>query len=201
MQEIDTIQAADELLVDLSHGDSPEPAVAEIFLRYEPTIRSISSNYFVPGADADDVCQEGRIGLFKAMVNYDPSRNDKFRPFAVMCIRQQILNAVRSAARKKHMPLNSYVSLDEPVYEREEDGSLAAAQGESNPEVIFIDRESREGIDHIINSSLTPAEREVLSFYIKGVTYKDIANATGKNVKAVDNTIQSIKRKLKPKIS
>lgn len=183
---------------------SPEHAAdefaAELFSRYEPVVKGIASNYFVPGAEAEDVMQEGRIGLFKAVINYDPERSDKFKPFAIMCIKQQIQSAVRKAARKKHIPLNSYVSLDTPARDVEEDASFIAAGGESNPESIFINRESREDISRIINTSLSEKERAVLDLYIKGRTYREIADIIGRNTKYVDNTIQAAKRKLRARI-
>jgi len=191
----------DERLCELlSPESSSDEFAAELFARYEPVVKGIASNYFVPGAEAEDVMQEGRIGLFKAVINYDPARSDKFKPFAIMCIKQQIQSAVRSAARKKHIPLNSYVSLDTPTRDVEEDASLAAAGGGSDPEAIFIDRESREDISRIIDRSLSDAERTVLDLYIKGRSYKEIADLTGKNTKYVDNTIQAIKRKLRARI-
>lgn len=196
---METIQISDEALVTEMQNDG---AAAELFGRYEQTIRAIAANYFVAGADADDVIQEGRIGLFKAVVNYSPDRSDKFRPFALMCIKRQIQTAAMSASRKKHMPLNSYVPLDKTVLENDEDGGIfeaAEAEGK-NPESILIDRENREDIGYIINNSLNPAEREVLALYIQGVSYKDIARMTNRTVKSVDNAIQSIKRRLKAKI-
>lgn len=194
----------DEALVRKAHSmiSDSNNAVAEILLRYEPTVRAIASKYFVAGADDDDVIQEGRIGLFKAIVNYSYSRSDKFKPFAIMCIKRQIQTAVMSASRKKHMPLNSYVSLDIAA-SQDGDGlqlpELAESE-EKSPESILIDRESREDIGYIINNSLNPAEKDILILYMRGDSYKDIADQTGKTVKSVDNTIQGIKRKLKARI-
>lgn len=195
-EDIDT--KTDEYLIGDVRSESPESekAAAELFGRYEPMVKAIASNYFVPGGDADDVEQEGRLGLFKALLNYDMSRSDKFRPFAIMCIKQQILTAMRAASRQKNIPLNSYISLDKPGDDREEENRLPVSD-DNNPEAIFIDREKRETMDYIINSSLSGAERDVLDLYIKGMTYKEIAAELRKTTKFVDNTIQSIKRKLK----
>lgn len=191
----------DEELIEIARTESSasETAAAEIFLRYEVIIKSIASNYFVPGADSDDVEQEGRMGLFKAMLNYNSERSDKFRPFALMCIKQQILTAMKTAHRKKNTPLNSYISLDKPINEHEDENRLPVSD-ENNPESIFIDRENRETMDYIIDTYLSDGERLILNYYIKGCTYKEIADIIGKNVKAVDNAIQSIKRKLRTKI-
>ena len=191
----------DEELVEIARTESSDSgnAAAELFLRYESIIKSIASNYFVPGGDSDDVEQEGRMGLFKAMLNYSSERSDKFRPFALMCIKQQILTAMKTASRKKNTPLNSYVSLDKPINEHEDESGLSLSD-ENNPEAIFIDRESRETMDYIIDTSLNDVERMILNYYIKGCTYKEIACKMGKTVKAVDNSIQSIKRKLRMRI-
>lgn len=191
----------DEELVAETRAESSVSGrtVAEIFFRYESVIKSIASNYFVPGGDSDDVEQEGRMGLFKAILNYDPERSNRFRPFALMCVRQQILTAMKTAHRKKNTPLNSYISLDKPSDEYDEENRLPVSD-ENNPEAIFIDRERKEAMDYIINTSLNAGEREILDYYIKGRTYKEIADAAGKTVKSVDNSIQSIKRKLRMKI-
>ena len=113
----------DEELVAETRAESSVSGrtVAEIFFRYESVIKSIASNYFVPGGDSDDVEQEGRMGLFKAILNYDPERSNRFRPFALMCVRQQILTAMKTAHRKKNTPLNSYISLDKPSDEYDEE--------------------------------------------------------------------------------
>lgn len=198
MHPIDDISIkTDEQLVCDARGEtaSSATAVSELFGRYELTVKAIASNYFVPGGDADDVEQEGRLGLFKALLNYDISRSDKFRPFAIMCIKQQILTAMKAASRQKNIPLNSYISLDKQNDDRDEENRLPVSD-ENNPEAIFIDREKRETMDYIINTSLAEAEREVLGLYIKGMSYKEIALNTGRTTKSVDNTIQGIKRKL-----
>ncbi len=177
--------------------------IADLFERYEPTIRAIASNYFVAGGDSDDVIQEGRLGLFKALLNYNKEKNDRFKPFAIMCIKHQIQSAALSASRQKHMPLNSYISLDNAGYEGDEDFIFTpiAETEDKNPESIVIDRENRESLGDIINSLLNESELEVLQEYIKGESYKAIANKTNKSVKAVDNMLQSIKRKLKQRIT
>lgn len=177
--------------------------IAQLFERYEPTIRAIAANYFVAGGDSDDVIQEGRLGLFKALLNYNEDKSDRFKPFAIMCIKHQIQSAALSASRRKHMPLNSYISLDNTGYENDDDFTFApiAETEDKNPEAIVIDRENRESLGDIINSLLSEAEIEVLQEYIKGESYKAIAQRTNRSVKAVDNMLQSIKRKLKQRIT
>ena len=198
------INISDESLVkEALQSIDDNGIIAQLFERYEPTIRSIASNYFVAGADSDDVIQEGRLGLFKALLNYDRDKNDHFKPFAIMCIKHQIQSAALSASRQKHIPLNFYISLDDNGCDNDEDfifTSVAGTDGQ-NPESIVIDRENRENLGDIINTALNASEIEVLQEYIKGESYKSIANKTNKSVKAVDNMLQSIKRKLKQRIN
>lgn len=176
--------------------------IAQLFERYEPVIKAIAANYFVAGGDSDDVIQEGRLGLFKAMLNYDKEKCNRFKPFAILCIKRQIQTAAMSASRQKHIPLNSYISLDNSLFDDEDDGAIfeVAEGAEKNPETIIIDRENREDMDDIINNTLNTSEIEVLRLYMLDKSYKEIAQTTGKTVKAVDNTLQSIKRKLKQRI-
>lgn len=197
------INMSDETLVqEALKSLDDNGTIAHLFERYEPTIRAIAANYFVAGGDADDVIQEGRLGLFKAILNYNKEKSNQFKPFAILCIKHQIQSAAMSASRQKHMPLNSYISLDNTSYEDDDDFSFCtiAETDEKNPEAIVIDRESRENLGDIINSSLNESEIEVLQEYIKGESYKAIAEKTGKSVKAIDNMLQSIKRRLKQRI-
>lgn len=192
----------EELAKEAMRALDDSRTISQLFERYEPTIRAIASGYYVAGGDSDDVLQEGRLGLFKALMNYDPKKSDSFKPFAIMCIRRQIQSAALSASRRKHMPLNTYVSFYTPSRDDSDDsGVLEVPEGEEkNPENILIDRESREDMDDIISHVLNPSEIEVLQLYIAENSYKEIAQKAGKTVKAVDNMLQSIKRKLKHKI-
>jgi RNA polymerase sporulation-specific sigma factor len=193
-------KVTDEALVEAAQaGDSN--ALSEIFTRFERFVRAKASPYYLAGADEEDVIQEGRIGLLKAVRNFDGSRLSKFLPFADLCIKRQIMTAVKNAARKKHIPLNTYVSLDNSNFDEESDTTLLEvmeADGISDPEAIFIDRENEEGIRYIISKSLNPGEQEVLRQYLNGHSYKEIADKTGRTSKSVDNTLQRLKKKLKP---
>ncbi len=192
----------EELAKEAMRALDDSRTIAQLFERYEPIIKAIASNYYVAGGDSDDVLQEGRLGLFKAMLNYDSQKSDSFKPFAIMCIRRQIQSAVQSASRQKHMPLNTYVSFYTPSRDDSDDSGVLEVPEveEKNPENILIDRENREDMDDIISHVLNPSEIEVLQLYIAENSYKEIAQKTGKTVKAVDNMLQSIKRKLKHKI-
>lgn len=199
MESINVGNLSDEALVKTAqNGDNS--ALSEVFTRYEGLVRSKASAYYVAGADEDDVVQEGRIGLLNAIRSFDVRKNASFLPFAVMCIKNQIITAMKKASRLKHAPLNSYVSLDNTSFDDEENVSLGKTVKSDgmDPETILIDRENREGIEYIISKSLSSSELEVLNGYLNGETYKQIAEKTGRSVKSVDNSLQSIKRKLKP---
>lgn len=189
---------SDEALVTAAqNGD--DNALSEILTRYEGLVRSKASLYYVAGADEDDVIQEGRIGLLRAIRNFDGNKNKTFLPFAVMCIKNQIMTAIKKASRLKHAPLNSYVSLDNTAFDDENISLRDTVESDDmNPEAILIDRENREGIEYIISKSLNSFELEILNGYINGESYKQIAEKVGRSVKSVDNSLQSIKKKLKP---
>ena len=189
---------SDEALVTAAqNGD--DNALSEILTRYEGLVRSKASLYYVAGADEDDVIQEGRIGLLRAIRNFDGNKNKTFLPFAVMCIKNQIMTAIKKASRLKHAPLNFYVSLDNTAFDDENISLRDTVESDDmNPEAILIDRENREGIEYIISKSLNSFELEILNGYINGESYKQIAEKVGRSVKSVDNSLQSIKKKLKP---
>ena len=193
--DIDTL--SDEELVRLSQ-EGDHGALEEIVRRYLNLIRSRAGSYFIPGAEKDDIIQEGMIGLYKAVMEFDETKTAYFRSFAAACIKNNIITAVKTAARKKNMPLNSYISLTKGNYD--EDGEtlldIMAIGEESDPETIVIDRESADGIEYTINKALSKLELQVLLEYLSGGSYNEIAQKLGRDVKAVDNAIQRIKKKL-----
>ena len=197
-QKIDLSALSDEELVKVAQtGD--HSALEEIVSRYLNLIRSRAGSYFIPGAEKDDIIQEGMIGLYKAVMEFDETKTAYFRSFAAACIRNNIITAVKTAARKKNMPLNSYISLTKGNYD--EDGGetlldIMALDAQSDPETIVIDRESADGIEYTINKALSKLELQVLLEYLSGGSYNDIAQKLGRDVKAVDNAIQRIKKKL-----
>lgn len=185
---------SDEEVVGIAQtGD--EDALNHIIARYRNYVYSKANTYFLVGAEREDVAQEGLIGLYKAVKEFDASCGSTFKQFAALCISRQIITAIKTATRKKHMPLNSYVSLDDADdgYEAE-DGSLAAEC--ENPETIIIDREALGSIERKINRVLSKMELQVFMYYIEGMSYDDIAAMLAKPVKSVDNALQRIKKKL-----
>lgn len=171
-----------------------------LLMRYKDFVRRRARSYFLAGGEAEDLIQEGMIGLFKAIRDYSPDKNALFRTFAEMCIERQMITAVKGAARKKHAPLNTYVSYDRNVG-GEDDGRsflevLGAADESPSPEDEFIGRERRAAMEKRIDELLSPFEKQVLGYYTEGADYRRIASLTGKTEKSVDNALQRIKRKI-----
>ena len=196
-EKTDLSVLSDEELVKLSQSGN-HMALEEIVNRYLNLIRSRAGSYFIPGAEKDDIIQEGMIGLYKAIMEFDETKATYFRSFAAACIRNNIITAVKTAARKKNSPLNSYISLTKGNYD---DGSetlldIMALGEESDPETIVIDREDADGIEYTISKALSKLELQVLLEYLSGGSYNEIAKKLGRDVKAVDNAIQRIKKKL-----
>jgi len=156
------------------------------------------------GADRDDIIQEGMIGLFKAIRDYDPSRQASFHSFAELCVTRQIITAVKSATRRKHSPLNGYVSLSKPA-SPEDDGErllsdIIAAREICDPAEIVIGAWETDFIRSGIVDTLSSFEHDVLKLYTGGKSYQEIAEDLGRHTKAVDNALQRIKRKMEVQI-
>ncbi len=191
-------QLPDEEVVLLSHQGDPE---AEEYLlnKYKNFVRSKARSYFLIGADHEDIVQEGMIGLYKAIRDYKPEKLSSFRAFAELCITRQIITAIKTATRQKHIPLNSYVSLNKPLYDEESDRTLldVIIEGRaSDPEEMMIHRENLGNIHSKINEVLSGLEQEVLNAYLDGKSYQEIAESLGRHVKSIDNALQRVKRKL-----
>ena len=155
--------------------------------------------YFLVGADREDLLQEGMIGLYKAVCDYEFDKQASFRAFAELCIMRQIITAIKGATRKKHMPLNTYVSLNRSVFEGDSERTLIdmlAGTHVSDPEELFIGRENYESMAKHIEESLSKLERSALELYLRGYSYQHIARTLDKSVKCVDNAIQRVKKKL-----
>lgn len=188
----------DEDIVVLCHdGDS----VAEEYLlsKYKNFVRSKARSYFLIGADHEDIVQEGMIGLYKAIRDYRSDKLSSFRAFAELCITRQIITAIKTATRQKHIPLNSYVSLNKPLYDEESDRTLmdVIVEGKlSNPEDLIISQEDLDTIHAKINEVLSGLEQEVLNLYLDGKSYQEIAVYLNRHVKSIDNALQRVKRKL-----
>ncbi len=175
--------------------------VAEEYLlnKYKNFVRSKARSYFLIGADHEDIVQEGMIGLYKAIRDFKEEKQASFRAFAELCITRQIITAIKTATRQKHIPLNSYVSLNKPIYDEESDRTLLDVITEgraTNPEELIISQEDLRSIHHKIDEVLSGLEQEVLRAYLDGKSYQEIADALGRHVKSIDNALQRVKRKL-----
>ncbi len=193
-------QMKDEALVQLAQtGD--EAAQEFLLDKYKSLVRARSRAYFLIGADSEDIIQEGMIGLYKAVRDYQEERNASFRSFAELCINRQMITAIKVATRQKHQPLNSYVSLNKPIYEAESEQTyLDFLQSTSsallNPETLFIGQENKNILEDQMMKSLSTFETRVLVLYLQGRSYFEIAHALDKPEKSVDNALQRVKKKL-----
>ena len=189
---------ADEQVVGLAQqGDSV--AVEYLLSKYKNLVRSKARSYFLIGADHEDIVQEGMIGLFKAIRDYQAERLSSFRAFAELCITRQIITAIKTATRQKHVPLNSYVSLNKPIYDEESDRTLmdVIVEGRAqNPEELIIGRENLVSFRDQVDRVLSGLEQDVLNAYLDGKSYQEIADKLGRHVKSIDNALQRVKRKM-----
>ena len=188
----------DEEVATLAQGGD---GLASEFLlnKYKNFVRSKARSYFLIGADHEDIVQEGMIGLYKAIRDFNPDKLSSFRAFAELCITRQIITAIKTATRQKHIPLNSYVSLNKPLYDEESDRTLldVIIEGKTtNPEDLLIGQEDLRQIRNKIDEVLSGLEQEVLAAYLDGKSYQEIAQNLGRHVKSIDNALQRVKRKL-----
>ncbi len=169
--------------------------------KYKNLVRRKAKSMFILGGDSEDLIQEGMIGLFKAVQDYDMGRDASFSTFAELCINRQMYTAVQAAKRKKHFPLNFYVSLDgeETGEDREGPGlsELLADRTKLNPEELFLDKERVAYLEKLIEEELSDFEKQVLDLYITGMSYSQIAKVLGRDEKATDNALQRLKSKIK----
>ena len=188
----------DEQVVILAQ-ETDSPALEYLLNKYKNFVRTKARSYFLIGADHEDIVQEGMIGLYKAIRDYKAERLSSFRAFAELCVTRQIITAIKTATRQKHIPLNSYISLNKPIYEEDSDRTLLdviTEEGMSNPEEMIIDREDLSLIEGKIGQMLSDLEKEVLVRYMEGKSYVEIADEMHRHVKSIDNALQRIKRKL-----
>ena len=187
----------EELALLAQQGD--DAALEYLLNKYKNFVRSKARSYFLIGADHEDIVQEGMIGLYKAIRDFKPEKLSSFRAFAELCITRQIITAIKTATRQKHIPLNSYVSLNKPIYDDESDRTLLDVITEgrvANPEDMLISQEDVGLIKDKIGQMLSSLEREVLSAYLDGKSYQEIAQELDRHVKSIDNALQRVKRKL-----
>ncbi len=181
----------DELIRRLRGGDAR--VMDYLMEKYKYLVRGKANTLFLLGGDTEDLIQEGMIGLFKAVRDYEEDAGSFYR-FAELCVNRQLYSAIEAASRKKHVPLNSYVSLSGG--EDETEGTfLEAAANDQNPEQILIDRESVEDFLSRLQEHLSPMERTVLGYHLEGMNYRRIAEQMGKSEKSIDNALQRIRKK------
>ncbi|MBQ2412907.1 MAG: RNA polymerase sporulation sigma factor SigH [Anaerotignum sp.] len=189
----------EELVLMAQNGDD----TAQEFLldKYKSLVRAKSRAYFLIGADSEDIIQEGMIGLYKAVRDYNEEKNASFRSFAELCVNRQMITAIKAATRQKHQPLNSYVSLNKPVYEEESEQTYmdflqSSSDSLLNPEALLIGQENKNFLEDQMTKNLSSFETRVLVLYLQGRSYFEIAHVLDKPEKSIDNALQRVKKKL-----
>lgn len=189
---------SDELIVKKVHEGDTE-ALDYLITKYRMFVKAKARSYFLVGADKEDIIQEGMIGLYKAIRDFKGDKLSSFRAFAELCITRQIITAIKTATRQKHIPLNSYVSLDKPIYDEESDRTLMdviTGSSQEDPEYLMINREQYSHLEGKINEVLSDLEQQVLALYLDGQSYNEISEELNRHVKSIDNALQRVKRKL-----
>ncbi|MFD1039175.1 RNA polymerase sporulation sigma factor SigH [Virgibacillus byunsanensis] len=187
----------DEILRFVHQGNSH--ALDFIIHKYRNFVRAKARTYFLIGADKEDIIQEGMIGLYKAIRDYDGDKLSSFKAFAELCITRQIITAIKTATRQKHIPLNSYVSLDKPIYDEESDRTLLdviAGSKAIDPQELLVNRENYGDMEQKLSELLSELEKKVLHLYLDGQSYQEISVDLKRHVKSIDNALQRVKRKL-----
>ncbi len=189
---------ADEDIVEFVRlGDSG--ALEYLIHKYRNFVRAKARSYFLIGAEREDIVQEGMIGLYKAIRDFKGDKLASFKAFAELCITRQIITAIKTATRQKHIPLNSYVSLDKPIYDEDSDRTLLdviCGSRVCDPEEMIINQEEFYGLEDKMSEILSDLERKVLMLYLDGRSYQEIAVDLDRHVKSIDNALQRVKRKL-----
>ena len=192
-------EMTDEQVVVIAQEEQNEFAIDYIVNKYKNFVRAKARSYFLVGADREDIIQEGMIGLYKATRDFKHDKLASFRAFAELCITRQIITAIKSATRQKHAPLNSYISLNKPVYTEESERTLIEMLSSTkitNPEDLIISQEELDDIERNIGHILSDLEWEVLEGYLDGRSYQEMAEVTDRSIKSIDNALQRVKRKL-----
>ena len=192
-------QMSDEDIADFCKEQENAAALEYLISKYRNFVRAKARSYFLIGADREDIIQEGMIGLYKAIRDFRSDKLSSFRAFAELCITRQIITAIKTATRQKHIPLNSYVSLNKPIYDEDSDRTLLdilSGSRVSDPEELIISREEFMGIEEKMGEILSDLEWKVLMAYLDGKSYQEIAIELERHVKSIDNALQRVKRKL-----
>ena len=188
----------EEIVLDAKDNDN-EDALVFLINKYRNFVRAKARSYFLIGAEREDIIQEGMIGLYKAIRDFRNDKLSSFRAFAELCVTRQIITAIKTATRQKHIPLNSYVSLNKPIYDEDSDRTLLdvlSGSKISDPEELVISREEFIDIEEKMGEILSDLEWKVLMSYLDGKSYQEIAVELTRHVKSIDNALQRVKRKL-----
>ena len=192
----------EEIIVEIQNGN--EQALTYLLNKYKPLVNNKVGKYFIIGAEKEDIIQEGMIGLYKAIKSFDQEKQNKFKTFANICIERQLITAIKTSNRQKHMPLNSCISLNTSAYSNEDDGVelLETYNNKTmeDPLETMMKNEYYKEIKQSITSSLSKFERQVLDRLILGESYEVIAKRFDTPVKSIDNAIQRIRKKANNKI-
>lgn len=187
----------EELIVMLRDGE--HRATDYLMDKYKDMVRHKARSMYILGADREDLIQEGMIGLYKAIRDFDAGRDACFATFATLCVSRQIYTAVQAGNRQKHQPLNSYVSIDGDD-DSEGGNEELVADHSTNPEAIVLGAENYENIRNLIETELSPLEKQIFELYLTGMGYVEIAQVLGRDPKSTDNALQRAKMKLKKKL-
>lgn len=188
----------DEEMVELIHLGNSD-VLDYLITKFQPIVRMKARTYFIIGGDREDIMQEGMIGLYKAIRDFRPDRLSSFKVFAELCITRQIITAIKTATRQKHIPLNTSISLDKPMYDEDQERTLLDIISGStldDPEDLIIHKENFTFMEEEMNKVLSGLEKEVLTLYLEGQSYREISEVLNRQVKSIDNALQRIKRKL-----
>lgn len=195
---IDFTALSDEDIITIIQGGNTD-ALDFLITKYRAFVRLKGRSYFIIGGDREDIIQEGMIGLYKAIRDFKADRLSSFKGFAELCITRQIITAIKTATRQKHIPLNTSISLDRPVYAEDSERTLLdmiSGPILDDPEDLIIHREDFVHMEKEMNKVLSSLEKKVLVLYLEGQSYQEISDELNRQVKSVDNALQRIKRKL-----
>ena len=188
----------EEIIIEIKdNGNST--ALDYLINKYRNFVRAKARSYFLIGADREDIIQEGMIGFYKAIRDFRNDKLSSFRAFAELCVTRQIITAIKTATRQKHIPLNSYISLNKPIYDEDSDRTLLdvlSGAKVTDPEELVISREEFIDIEKKMEEILSDLEWRVLMSYLDGKSYQEIAGELNRHVKSIDNALQRVKRKL-----
>ncbi|MGL5822193.1 MAG: RNA polymerase sporulation sigma factor SigH [Sarcina sp.] len=203
LTEQELLVKADEVIV--KEAQEGNVIAQEIIInKYEQFVKVKAKSYFLIGADKEDIYQEGMIGLYKAIRDFNSEKESSFKAFAELCVTRQIITAIKTATRQKHIPLNTYVSLNKPIYEEDSERTLLDVIDGlriTDPEALIIGQEEVANIEDKIKKVLSNLEMEVLNSYLDGKTYQEIAVDLDREAKSIDNALQRVKKKLEKSFS